>query len=576
MSKQRIKAFVLMLIMLIVGISWMPSADAEVNPTIRVYLRRLGIGDTMRIETVGGYMLEDESMLFADGSGFHVSLRHGELVLHTDTAAIRLGERIKLIRCDEAQSGGLRINGSNLYEGDLQLDIVSESIRPILYIHIEDYLLGVVPFEMGDSFPLEALKAQAIAARTYALRKPNGEGDYDVEDTTNDQAFRGRTTNSPLSEQAVRETEGLCGTYRGKLAQCYYSASNGGQTELGQHVWPTSDPEAYSYMSMREDPYDYENAASSVRRFTLPKKLKKEGINEALHQAIVAALGDDLKALGKQTEPDCVRIDEITDLVLVAPKFDGDSRLFTQMQFSLRISVRDCLYRDQGAALSSETDTLIDPAATPSPSPKPTATPLYSEYTKFDRIFTITLPIFPTVEQAMGLSISTSKNELYSIVDIGSAYMIESRRYGHGVGMSQRGAEQMARKHGMTFMDILAFYYPGMTVARYELARQPIKTPDMGVFATPAPTASPTPRPTHMPVTFDKKPNGSYLAEVANIAEDSSLNLREAPSMSSDVVRRLYKYQQLIVLKVSKDGWAHVKTDVIDGYVRSEYLQAVE
>ena len=71
-------------------------------------------------------------------------------------------------------------------------------------------------------------------------------------------------------------------------------------------------------------------------------------------------------------------------------------------------------------------------------------------------------------------------------------------------------------------------------------------------------------------------PKGSYLAEVANIGDDSSLNLREAPSLSSDIVRRLYKNQQLIVLNVSRDGWAHVKTDVVEGYVRSEYLQAVE
>ena len=93
-----------------------------------------------------------------------------------------------------------------------------------------------------------------------------------MEDTTNDQAYRGRTTNSPLSEQAVKETEGLCGVYRGALAQCFYSASNGGQTELGQHVWPNSDSDAYGYMDMRDDPYDLENKNSVVKRYTLDKK----------------------------------------------------------------------------------------------------------------------------------------------------------------------------------------------------------------------------------------------------------------------------------------------------------------
>ena len=576
MSKHRFKALFLMLLILVYCFPWLHAAGAEFNPTIRVYLRRLGITDSMRIEMVGSYMLEDESMLFADGTQLDISLRDNSLVMHTGTTAIRLGNRLKLVRSEEESQCGLKINGSNLYEGDLQLDIYSDVIRPILSIHVEDYLLGVVPFEMGDSFPLEALKAQAIAARTYALRKSNSDGAYDVEDTTNDQAFRGRTTNSPLSEQAVKETEGICGTYNGALAQCYYSASNGGQTELGQHVWPTSEPDAYGYMDMRDDPYDIANEASVVKRFTLAKNTKKNGINEALQQVLVSALSEDLMRLGKQTDADCVRIDKIESLGLISPRYEGESRLMTQMQFELRISVRDCLYRDTQEQHMMDASVTPDPSATPSPTPQPTATPAFTNYKQIDEVFTVTIPVFPTIEQAMGLSINTTQNELYTVTDIGSAYMIESRRYGHGVGMSQRGAEQMAKQHDMSCMDILAFYYPGMLVERYAMTRQPVKTPDMRIFATPAPTASPTPRPTLMPVTQSNMKKGSYLAEVTNISNDSSLNLRESPSLSAEIIRRLYKHQLLIVQEVSRDGWAHVMTDVVEGYVRSEYLQTVE
>ena len=79
-----------------------------------------------------------------------------------------------------------------------------------------------------------------------------------------------------------------------------------------------------------------------------------------------------------------------------------------------------------------------------------------------------------------------------------------------------------------------------------------------------------------MPVTTKKLPRGAYVAVVSNISEDSSLNLRESPSLGAEVLRRLYKDQKLIVLKTSADGWAHVKTDVIEGYVRTEYLQTAE
>ena len=83
---------------------------------------------------------------------------------------------------------------------------------------------------------------------------------------------------------------------------------------------------------------------------------------------------------------------------------------------------------------------------------------------------TVTLPIFHRVPNAMGLSINVSQNELITVSDIGSAFLIESRRFGHGVdGMSQRGAEQMARQYGsLTYEQILAFYYPGMGCVSYD------------------------------------------------------------------------------------------------------------
>lgn len=570
----RICAFLLMTALLLAALV---PASAQNDSTIRVYLRRLQLTDSARIDVSGTYMLEDGSMLFGDGTQMTVVLRGDQLVLHVGQVVLQMGDSMKLLRCESEPSGGLSINGSNLYEGDLSLTVASDIIRPVLSIHIEDYLLGVVPYEMGDSFPLEALKAQAIAARTYALRKSGSEGDYDVEDTTNDQAFRGRSTASPLSEQAVRETEGLVGTYKGKLAECFYSASNGGQTELGQHVWPTSEPDAYGYMDMRDDPYDYENDASVVKRYTVTKKAAKTGVGEALHIALVEALAPELTAMGKEAAADCVRIDEVLSIEAITPRFEGDSRLMTEMRFALRLSVRDCLYRDPGEPAATPTPaTSASPEPTPTPTPRPTATPAYSAYTALDDVFTVTLPVFPTVEQAMGLSISTARNELITVTDIGSAFMIESRRYGHGVGMSQRGAEQMARKYGKSCEEILAFYYPGMTVEHYALERRPLPTVNMEIMATPEPTPSPSPRPTLMPVSADNLPEGAYLAVVTNIDDDSSLNLRESPSLSAQVLRRLLKNQQLVVLSTDGAGWAHVRTDVVEGYVRSEYLQSVQ
>ena len=270
-----------------------------------------------------------------------------------------------------------------------------------------------------------------------------------------------------------------------------------------------------------------------------------------------------------EADGELVRFDEIQSVEAVTPKYDGDSRLMTELRFTVKISVRDYTFRQTPSP---------QPAASSTPhadeTPAPTATPAFSPYRKVKEAVTVTLPIFTEAERAMGLSINVSQNELITVSDIGSAFLIESRRFGHGVGMSQRGAEQMARQYGMTYEQILAFYYPGMGLVSYDTGSAPLPTLNAELMATPAPTPSPTPRPTLMPVSTTQMPEGAYLAVVSNIDENSTLNLREQPNTSAEVIRRLYKNQPLIVLSVSKDGWAHVKTDVMEGYVRSEYLQA--
>ena len=122
-------------------------AGAQIEPTIRVWLKRLKTEDALRIGVQGSYMLGDGSMTFSDGAEMTVVLRGNQLVLHTGQVAVVMGEKMKLVRCEDEAGSALRLGGSDgLYEGDLLLDIQDGVIRPILHIFIEDYLLGVVPY----------------------------------------------------------------------------------------------------------------------------------------------------------------------------------------------------------------------------------------------------------------------------------------------------------------------------------------------------------------------------------------------------------------------------------------------
>ena len=162
-------------------------------------------------------------------------------------------------------------NNPAIYEGDLNIAVVDGKLRLRLTIGVEDYVKGVVPYEMSDTYPLEALKAQAVAVRTYAISKAlaSAKNEYDLVDNTNDQVYRGRRAIYTQTEKAVEETQGICGFYRNSLVTCYYSASNGGQTELAEHVWRTSAD--MGYLDMRDDPYDLENPQSKVQSIVLPK-----------------------------------------------------------------------------------------------------------------------------------------------------------------------------------------------------------------------------------------------------------------------------------------------------------------
>src|SRR5204863_2455340 len=110
-------------------------------------------------------------------------------------------------------------------------------------IRLEDYVRGVVPNEL--SYPaLEALKAQAIAARTYALKNRGqfaSEG-FDLLPTTRSQVYRGLSSENSLSSRAVDETRGVIATYQGEPINALYTSTCGGRTEDAENIFPNAVP----------------------------------------------------------------------------------------------------------------------------------------------------------------------------------------------------------------------------------------------------------------------------------------------------------------------------------------------
>lgn len=143
-------------------------------------------------------------------------------------------------------------------------------------VDLDDYLLSVVPSEMPASWNVEGLKAQTIAARSYAianLGKHQSEG-YDLKANTEDQVYLGVQTETENSNRAVAETKGLVLTHEGKTVCAFFHSSGGGHTELAEHVWRKGVP----YLQAVPD-FDHQSP-----HFAWNREIQVASIEEALRK----------------------------------------------------------------------------------------------------------------------------------------------------------------------------------------------------------------------------------------------------------------------------------------------------
>lgn len=130
------------------------------------------------------------------------------------------------------------------YRGKIIVENRNKALTVINDVKLEDYLLGVVPSEMPSSWEEEALKAQAIAARSYAIANlgKNGSRGFDIKDNTEDQAYGGATSETERTNRVVAKTFGIVVTQNKHVITAYYCASAGGQTKNTGDVWSKDMP----------------------------------------------------------------------------------------------------------------------------------------------------------------------------------------------------------------------------------------------------------------------------------------------------------------------------------------------
>jgi stage II sporulation protein D len=175
------------------------------------------------------------------------------------------------------QPGTAPLALKNPYRGSMQVDVISGKLRAVNVVGLEQYLYGVVPAEMPYTWTPEALKAQAVVARSYALATRRT-GAFDLYPDTRSQMYLGVDHERPSTNAAVNATAGKVVLYNGQVAKTYFFSTSGGRTASAQDAWGESVP----YLVSVPDPYDsisphHDWGPFTFTGATLAKRLKMPG-----------------------------------------------------------------------------------------------------------------------------------------------------------------------------------------------------------------------------------------------------------------------------------------------------------
>ena len=218
------------------------AVQAAQEPSMRVLLSHAPLvrlrADGEQPFLVRGLGRGDQRMRSMD-----VSLRAGRLWISGQTSNgsdLQLSAR-SAIEVNSNDPRGVWL-GSRRYRGRLQLLVRGGQVQVVNHLGIETYLASVVGSEMPHKWPLPALQAQAVAARTYALRQRGKSGDFDVKATVASQVYRGVESETPSTIEAVESTRSLVLVHAGRLINAVFHSSSGGATEPSGEVWRNQLP----------------------------------------------------------------------------------------------------------------------------------------------------------------------------------------------------------------------------------------------------------------------------------------------------------------------------------------------
>ncbi|TXC91763.1 SpoIID/LytB domain-containing protein [Metabacillus litoralis] len=393
------------------------------NDILKVKLKNyIGDTDELTIEVKGRYTTLNGIEEIREGVKHILSVKKGSMLLTNHDDKMVLSESFILIPDHYNKEHVITINDKK-YLGAMEFIIEDDKyIRPINHIFLEDYLKGVVPFEVFPSWKIETLKAQSLAARTYTVTHM----DKEMDDTIQFQVYGGYEWFEQAS-RAVDETKGEIITFENKPINAYYSASNGGVTENNENVWNET---AKSYFPIKIDPYD------PIQPWTL--RLHKE-------QLLLARIDATRMNWWNKLEEKEQSIIEPMKKRLNKQGFEGDIKILSISNLDISPDLFESNRSKKGSIKIEFLRCLIE------------GTILYE-------VFELNGVEIDQIRPLIGGSTFRSYF-IDTFEEHDRYYVIRGRGFGHGVGMSQWGASIMGDR-GYKYKEIIEHYYPGTTIKK--------------------------------------------------------------------------------------------------------------
>lgn len=351
---------------------------------------------------------------------------------------------------------------SNGYPGAIEVRSYAEGYTVVNDVPFETYLCAVVPSEMPSSYAPEALKAQAVCARSYAyiqlLRADLAEYGAHINDSTSYQVYN-KTAATEAAKQAVYGTAGKLLLYEGKPVEAYYFSTSMGYTDTAE-VWNVADMAPYGYLKsaclnrdgagvdlsdeetfrsyIRQKAEGYDSDVKYYRWFaTADYREKTQGINQIL-LARKAAVPGNIRCFAAG--------EDVEETEVTAQTLDGYGRL-------VGISVQE---RSRAGAILT----------------------LALQYEKGSVLVKNEYNIRKVLGAGVGKMVYADSTESTGVTMLPSAFcsiavqedgtaVLSGGGYGHGLGMSQNGANGMA-KAGMNYEEILQYFYQNITIGSIE------------------------------------------------------------------------------------------------------------